>query len=188
MVDASLLPRDNQAIWVLNFTFKPLRIITVDIPGKGRKQVHYLYYRVVNRTGKAHEFVPQFTMLTDTGKKLEEAVLPNAVRLIKAREDDSIRLLGAVQVAGMIPPSTKATVDDAVFGVALWDNVDPHADRLSIYVRGLSDGHQDVKTPDGKLVTKYKTLRIDLIRRGDERNLREDEITLADPSYEWIYW
>ena len=114
-------------------------------------------------------------MLTDTGKKLEEAVLPNAVRLIKAREDDSIRLLGAVQVAGMIPPSTKATVDDAVFGVALWDNVDPHADRMSIYVRGLSDGHQDVKTPDGKLVTKYKTLRIDLIRRGDERNLREEK-------------
>lgn len=188
MVDAALLPRDKQTIWVLDFAFKPVRMRTVEIPGKGRKQIHYLYYRVVNRTGKAREFVPQFTLLTDTGKRYEEAVLPRAVPLIQAKEDPSIRLLGAVDVAGVIPPTTKTTVDDAVFGVALWDNVDPRADRLSIYVRGLSDGYQDVAGPDGKVVTKYKTLRIDLIRRGDEFDLNEKEITLADPPYEWVYW
>lgn len=188
MVDASLLPRDKQTIWVLDFAFKPLRMRTVEVPGKGRKQIHYLYYRVVNRTGQPREFVPQFALLTDTGKRYEEAVIPKAVPIIQAREDPSIRLLGAVDVAGVLPPSTKPTVDDAVFGVAMWDDVDPKADRLSIYVRGLSDGYQDVKTPDGKTVTKYKTLRIDLIRRGDERNLNEKEITLAEPAYEWIYW
>ena len=188
MVDASLLPRDKQTIWVLDFAFKPLRIRTVEIPEKGRRQIHYLYYRVVNRTGQPREFVPQFTMLTDTGKRLEEAVLPKAVPIIQGREDQSIPLLGAVEVSGMIPPSTKPAINDAVFGVALWDTVDPKADRLSIYVRGLSDGYQDVKSPDGKAVTRYKTLRIDLIRRGDERNLNEKEITLADPPYEWIYW
>jgi hypothetical protein len=80
-------------------------------------------------------------------------------------------------------------VDDAVFGVAMWDGVDPHADRMSIYVRGLSDGYQQVASPDGgKPTIKYKTLRIDLIRRGDARNLNEKEIQLNDPSYEWIYW
>ena len=188
MVDASLLPRDKQTIWVLDFFFKPLRMKTVEVPGKGRRQVHYLYYRVVNRTGQPREFVPQFTMLTDTGKRLEEVVLPKAVPLIKGREDQSVPLLGAVEVSGVIPASTKPTVDDAVYGVALWDAVDPKADRLSIYVRGLSDGYQDVKTPDGKTITKYKTLRIDLIRRGDERNLNEKEITLADPPSEWVYW
>lgn len=188
MVDASLLPRDRQTIWVLDFAFKPLRMRTVEVPGKGRKQIHYLYYRVVNRTGKPRDFVPQFTMVTDTGKTYQESVLPKAVEIIQYREDPSIKLLGAVDVSGVIPPSTKANVDDAVFGVALWDSVDPHADRMSIYVRGLSDGYQDVTTPDGKTVTKYKTLRIDLIRRGDERNLNEKEITLAEPPYEWIYW
>jgi hypothetical protein len=60
---------------------------------------------------------------------------------------------------------------------------------MSIYVRGLSDGYQEVKAPDSdKSVVKYKTLRIDLIRRGDHRNLNEKEIQLADPSHEWIYW
>jgi hypothetical protein len=188
-VDASLLPRDKQGIWVLDFAFKPLRMITVEVPGRGRRQVHYLGYRVVNRTGQPREFVPQFTLLTDTGKRYEEAVLPKAVRLIQEREDGSIPLLGAVDIAGVIPPSTKEGVDDAVFGVAMWDGVDPHADRMSIYVRGLSDGYQQVTPADGgKPTVKYKTLRIDLIRRGDARNLNEKEIQLNDPSYEWIYW
>jgi hypothetical protein len=189
MVDASLLPRDKPGIWVLDFAFKPLRMRTVEIPGKGRKQVHYLYYRVVNRTGKPRDFLPQFTIITDTGQRCEEAVLPKAVKIIQAREDPSIPLLGAVDVAGVIPPSTKDGVDDAVYGVAIWDKVDPKADRLQIYVRGLSEGYKDVPAPDGgKPTTTYKTLRIDLIRRGDDRNLNEKEIEPADPAYEWLYW
>jgi hypothetical protein len=188
MIDTSLLPRDKEGIWVLDFGFKPLRMYSVEIGGK-RRLVHYLYYRVVNRTGKPRDFVPQFTLVTDTGKRYEEAVIPKAVELIKAREDPTVPVLGAVGIAGVIPPSTKATVDDAVFGVAMWEGVDPNADRLQIYIRGLSDGYQQVSAPDGgKPTTKYKTLRIDLIRRGDARNLNEKEITLAEPSYEWVYW
>jgi hypothetical protein len=188
MVDASLLPRDKQGIWVLDFAFKPLRIVPVEINGK-RPIVHYLYYRVINRTGKPRDFVPQFTLVTDTNKRYEESVMPRAVPLVQNREDPAYTVLGAVDVAGVIPPSTSKTVDDAVFGVALWDSVDPHADRIKIYVRGLSDGYQLVKDPDGgNPTTVYKTLVIDLIRRGDNRKLNENEITLAEPPYDWIYW
>jgi hypothetical protein len=188
-VDVSVLPRDRQGIWVLNFAFKPLRMVTVEVPGKGRRYVHYLYYRVVNRTGQPRDFVPQFTLRTDTDKKYEESVLPLAVQKIQAREDPSIRVLGAVDIAGVIPPSTRDAVDDAVYGVAVWEAVDPHADRMSIYIRGLSDGYKEVTPPGSDAATvKYKTLRIDLIRRGDERQINEKEIELADPSYEWIYW
>ena len=83
---------------------------------------------------------------------------------------------------GVIPPSTKPNVDDAVFGVATWDKWDPKADRFSIYVRGLSDGYKEFP-PDktGKPVVKYKTLRLDFIRRGDDRNLHEKEIEAAQP-------
>jgi hypothetical protein len=189
MVDAALLPRDKPGIWVLDFAFKPLRMRTVEVPGKGRKLIHYLYYRVVNHTGKPREFVPQFTVITNTGKRCEEAVLPNAVQIVKAREEPSIPLLGAVDIDGIIPPSTKDGVDDAVYGVAMWDSIDPKADRIQIYVRGLSDGYKDVVPPDGgKPVAKYKTLRIDVIRRGDDRNLNEKELEPADPPYEWMYW
>jgi hypothetical protein len=190
MVDASLLPRDKGGIWVLDFAFKPLRMRTVEIPGKGRRQIHYLYYRVVNRTGKARPFVPQFTLVTDTNKRYEDrADLAFAVKLLQAREGLDIPLHGAVDVMGILPPSTKQGVDDAVYGVAMWEGVDPHADRLQIYVRGLSDGYQEI-TPSqgGKPETRYKTLRIDFIRRGDHLNLNEKEIEMLDPPYEWVYW
>jgi hypothetical protein len=189
MVNASLLPRDKEGIWVLDFKFKPLRIRTVEIPGKGRRQIHYLYYQVVNRTGKPRMFVPQFIMVNEAGQKFEDNVVPQAIPLIQAREDATIPVLGAINIMGVIPPSTKPDVDDAVFGVATWEKWDPHADRFSIYVRGLSDGYKEVPSPSGgKPTVKYKTLRIDFIRRGDERNLHEKEIQLSDPAYEWVYW
>jgi hypothetical protein len=189
MVDTALLPRDRAGIWVLDFAFKPVRIWTVEIPGKGRRQVHYLYYRVINRTGKPRMFVPQFTLVTDTNKRYDDMVIPKAVEVIQAREDPSIRLLGAVDIIGVLPPSTKQGVDDAVYGVAVWEGVDPHADAFKVYVRGLSDGYRERKPPGtNETVAQYKTLRIDFIRRGDERNLKENEIELGDPPYDWIYW
>jgi hypothetical protein len=189
MVDTRVMPGEPQGIWVLDFSFLPVRLTETDVPGKGRRTLHYLYYKVVNRTGKPRMFVPQFTLVTDTGKRYEEAVMPDVVKRIQAREDPAIPLLGAVQINGMIPPSTKQGIDDAVFGVAIWEGVDPHADGFKVYVRGLSDGYKEITPPDGgKPIVRYKTLEIDFIRRGDERNLHEREIQLLDPPYEWIYW
>jgi hypothetical protein len=189
MVDASLHHRDKRGIWVLDISFKPIRIKTVEIPGKGRRQIHYLYYKVVNRTGAPRMFVPQFIMVNEHGQRFEDSVVPEAIPLIRAREDQSIPLLGAVTTVGMIPPSAKPDVDDAVLGVAVWDRWDPRSDRFSIYVRGLSDGYKESPPASGgKPVAKYKTLRIDFIRRGDERNINEKEIQFAEPPYEWVYW
>ena len=190
LVDTARVPRDKDGIWVLDFAFKPLRIKTVEIPGKGRRQVHYLYYKVTNRTGEPRMFVPDFVMVNEQGQKFHDNVIAQAVPLIQAREDATIPLLGAVNVMGVIPPSTKPDVDDSVFGVATWDKWDPRSDRFSIYVRGLSDGYKEIPDPDGKKppVVKYKSLRIDFIRRGDHFNLNEKEIYLNDPPYEWVYW
>jgi hypothetical protein len=189
MVNAALLPRDKDGIWVLDFAFKPLRIKTIDIPGVGRRQIHYLYYKVVNRTGKPRTFVPQFIMVNEAGERFEDNVIPQAIPHIQMREDQTIPILGAVNIMGIIPPGTKPDVDDAVFGVATWDKWDPKSDRFSIYVRGLSDGYKEVPASgSGKPVTKYKTLRIDFIRRGDHLNLHEKEIQFADPAFEWVYW
>jgi hypothetical protein len=189
MVNASLLPRDKDGIWVLDFKFKPLRIRTVDLPGKGRRNIVYMYYQVVNRTGAPRMFVPQFIKVNEDGKKFEDEVIPEAIPLIQSREDPTIPILGAVNIMGVIPPSTKPDVDDAVFGAAVWDKWDLKSDRFSIYVRGLSDGYKEVPNPSGgKPIVKYKTLRIDYLRRGDEHNLSEKEFQLNDPPYEWVYW
>ena len=195
VVDSSVLPKDRQSIWVLDFAFKPIRMRTVELPGKGRKHIYYMWYRVVNRTGKPRMFAPQFTLVTDTGKRYEDMVIPQAIDVIRNREDPTRPLLGAVTVMGILPPTgDKAGVDDAIDGVAVWEEIDPEADSFKVYVRGLSDGYQEVTVSapndadDTKTITRYKTLRIDFLRPGDRFHLNEREIRLADPPDEWIYW
>src|SRR5579859_6689306 len=48
--------QDKEGIWVLDFRFKDPRLITVDIPGRGRKVVWYLWYQVVNNTDQPRTF------------------------------------------------------------------------------------------------------------------------------------
>jgi hypothetical protein len=188
-IDASVLPRDKKGIWVLDFAYKPLRIITVATPEKGRRDVHYLYYQVINKTGKPRMFVPQFTLVTDTGKRYEDTVIPQAVKQIQNRENMSYQdLHGAVDIMGIVPPSTKQGVDDAVFGVAVWEGVDARADHLTIFVTGLSDGLKEDSSPDGgKPIIRHKALQIDFIRRGDEHDQKEREILPGEPPYDWTY-
>lgn len=189
VADSETLPLDRKGIWILDFAFRPMRMIDVDVPGKGRKRVHYLYYRVVNHTGKPRRFVPQFSLVDDQGKRYDDVVLPQAVKNIQAREAPQTELLGAVSIMGMLTPSTKEGIDDAVYGVAIWDKVDLNADAFKVYVRGLSDGYQIVQPPENaKPVTKFKTLRIDFQRPGDALKAHENEIHLLDPPFEWIYF
>lgn len=185
----------REGIWVLDFSFKPLRTRTIDVPGMGRRTALYLYYRVINRSGKPRMFVPQFFLETDEGKRYPDVVLPQAVEVVRAREHTrppivGAPLLGAVSVTGMIPPSTKEEVDDAVHGVAFWilDDDIARSDSLSIFVRGLSDGLQygddsDAENSD----VKYKTLRIDFSTPGDEFDVRERQFRLIAPGFTWVY-
>src|SRR5262249_25406544 len=127
-------------------------------------------------------------LVTDKGKRCPDAVLPNAVEAIRAKEDPTTPLLGAVDIVGSIPPSMKQGVDDAVYGGAIWDNVDPKADAFQVFVRGLSNAYHDAKLPDGKPYTRYKAARLDFIRLGDEHDINSKEIKHGDPAYEWVYY
>ena len=68
--------QDKEDVWVLDFQFKSPRVLTVDIPGRGRKTVGYLWYQVWNRTGQPRYFIPDFELLTDRGTLHHDEVLP----------------------------------------------------------------------------------------------------------------
>jgi len=190
VVDGSL----REGIWVLDFAFKPIRIQDVDIPGRGRRHVYYLYYRVVNRTGKPRMFVPQFTLITNPGKpnakRYEDRAIPQAIRVIQNREDPGIPLVGAVESTGILPPSNREGIDDALFGVALWEGIDPTADTFRVYVRGLSDGYNLIPPPSGsgQPLTQYKALQINCETPGNNAVRTEREIFLSEPPFEWVYY
>ncbi len=179
--------RIQKDIWTLEeFSFLPPRLINVDIPGRGRKLVWYMVYRVVNRSDKPRRFVPMFTLQTDTGRVYRDVVIPKARWVIQATEDPLTPLNDSVTISGLLPPSREEGVEKAVYGVAMWLDVDPKTDAFSIYVRGLSNGFKIVEDPkSGKRIVLRKELELKFARPGDEFNPTSKEIRFLEA--QWVY-
>ena len=70
--------RPDSKVWVMDFIFKPPRLIAVDVPGRGRRVCWYLWYQVVNRTGAPRTFIPDFELVTlDYPAKVRRLILSN---------------------------------------------------------------------------------------------------------------
>jgi len=186
-------------VWALQFSFKPIRFIQVDVPTADgrmrRKLVWYMVYSVKNNSDKPVPlFVPRFVLEVKELKKLyPDRLIPLAVPLIRKREDPNRPLLSTVEITRPIPPSPKGQ-DNSVWGVATWEDVDPRTDRFSIYVQGLTNAYLwddppgAYKAGDKPGVGRElypKTLILNFWRPGDTEHEHEDEIRYE--GYEWEY-
>ena len=80
-------------------------------------------------------------------------------------------------------------IDRGVWGVAMWEDVDPQIDFFSIYVRGLSnasrwtdpEARSSWATPGTGPQFTYKTLQLNFWRPGDEMAPNEREIRFGAP-------
>jgi hypothetical protein len=159
----------RRQIWALEFGFKPLRMIRVDLPGANgglvSQQVWYLVYYVKNngrhlnpapqqdqqghvtyttdRVDHSIRFFPGFVLQChDVGQAYLDEVLPRAVERIRQREDPRRPLHNSVTISDVsIPVSTKYE-DRSVWGVATWVGVDPRTDFFSVYVQGLTNAYR----------------------------------------------
>jgi hypothetical protein len=183
---------DNSKIWVLDFKFYDPRLITVDIPGRGRKLCWYMKYQVVNhaKDHQPHDFIPDFELVTiDKPGVYHDQVLPKVQEAIRQIEDPTgyLDIKNSVTIAGKPIPWSTDEIPKAVNGVAIWDDVNPDANRFSIFVSGLSNGWALAEVPpDNKQVVRRKTLQLNFKRLGDKYLMHEDEIHFVPP-HEWIY-
>ncbi|MDO4557869.1 MAG: hypothetical protein Q4C47_02775, partial [Planctomycetia bacterium] len=204
----------RRELWTLEFRFKPVGILDVDVPqpdGKvERKQIWYLVYSVKNTgnvvvpeqgtdatwslrpSAKSVRFFPRFVLESTNMRKLyRDRVIPVAVDAIQRREGTRQRLLNTVEAVREIAPG------EEVWGVATWDAVDPMTHRFSVYVQGLTnayiwgqqaDENGGVELTAGR--TYRRTLKLNFLRRGDQYMIREDQIlygTAGGLDHEWVY-
>jgi hypothetical protein len=126
----------SRNIWCLEVSFKPLRMIWVDVPtteGRfDRKQIWYLLYRVKNTgkeanrtvtgegevksevvdTNRPIEFSPRIWLESwDTGKAYPDRVIPVAISEIEKREDAGRRLLNAKELLPEAPARLLTTIE-----------------------------------------------------------------------------
>lgn len=193
-------------LWVLEVNFKPVRMISVDLPdpitGKTRRQlIWYLAYRAFNRGGnnkstavlpKAEDrpvFVPEFTLMTDDNGKQKiyfDRVMPVAQAAINRRERHNYK--NSVEIVGHIPPVAKRGAKDekSLDGVAMWRGVDPSTDHFKVFMGGFSNGYRVEKGPNDEDLLKRKTLMQEFWRPSDVLEQSEEEIRLEKQPI-WIY-
>ncbi|MCU0961990.1 MAG: hypothetical protein MUF48_18000 [Pirellulaceae bacterium] len=166
----------RRAIWNLEFAFKPMRTIEVDVPQpSGRMQkkiIWYMVYRVrylgndlepepvkdewghetFTVRDTSHEgrfFFPQFLLEShDLSKTYLDRIIPAAKEPIAQRELRGQGLLNSVEISReVIPLSTPDNPQD-VWGLATWEDIDPRIDYFSVDVKGLTNAHKPVDLPD----------------------------------------
>jgi hypothetical protein len=162
----------HRDVWNLEFSFLPMRMISVDVPEAGGKMrptmVWYMVYRVTNKGGHLHPeqqadgswaikkvdhavtFVPSFTLYNpELRKSYLDRIIPVAMGPIRAQEDPRRSLRNSAEMMAQPIEVSTATEDKSVWGLATWesgfesgDMVDPRTDYFSIYVDGLSNAYK----------------------------------------------
>jgi hypothetical protein len=162
----------RQEVWNLEFAFKPLRMVSVDVPqADGRlvpKLVWYMVYRVRYLGGdlrpeprqspygdvtypdaasedyKSRRFFPHFVLEGyDVGRKAYlDQIIPAARRAIETRERIGQPLHNSVEITRVPIPLTDEDDDQGVWGFVTWTDVDPRIDFFSVFVQGLSNAYR----------------------------------------------
>jgi len=203
-------------VWSLEFRFKPMRMIWVDVPQRSgqmrRKLIWYMVYSATN-TGKIMHpvedsdrtykvvavdrpvrFIPEFVLEShEFDKAYMDRVIPVAMGPIRLREDRNRRFYNTVEICRNIE------VGKTVWGVATWEDVDPRIDRFSVYVKGLTNAYRWTDAAGafkkgnpigtGRRLWR-KTLKLNFWRPGDEYFEHEREFRYGIPGevdYEWVY-
>ncbi|MCH2127603.1 MAG: hypothetical protein MK179_00605 [Pirellulaceae bacterium] len=159
----------RRGIWNLEFAFKPVRMLNVDIPQPDgtmeRNLVWYLAYRVTNRghhlkpqtqqdpfgnetfkdgyINHSIRFFPNLVLVDqETKRAYIDQILPSAISAIARREGLGNRLHSSVSISRQDIVTSTATADRSVWGVATWIDVDPRIDFFSVFVTGLTNAYR----------------------------------------------
>ena len=144
---------------------------------------------VTNRDLAPEKFVPSFTLegfvkpsikAKYTQVRYGDINSPALAKFIQSFEDPNLKLLTKQEMSEAEIPLAEAESDPGVWGVAIWEDVDPRIDYVSVYVRGLTNAYRIVNK-DGDISFKYKTLQLNFWRAGDSVGQERDEVDYGIP-------
>ncbi len=162
-------PRPNvvSATWELEFKYQAPKQLTLTLPGWKRPRTFwYMLFTVKNRSGADQSFVPEFDLYTDTGEVLPSVGGPSLV-FIEIQKLQNNPLLRRLSSFGKLLQGA----DNAMDGVAIWNDIPADARGFDVFVGGLSGEEAAVKLPTPVMVEE----------RGDDGKVRQvarDKVTL----------
>lgn len=189
-IEPSLHAFDKADNWTLHFRFKDPRIVTVDVPGRGKKIIWYMWYQVYNLTKEPRYFLPDFELKTHDYETVHSDEIMPAVQVAVAKIEDPTGRMNIKNSVNInkepIPITPDNSFPRAITGIAIWTDIydrAPKTNRFSIFVSGLSDGWR--KDPKDNIIRR-KTLQLNFQRLGDEIQNDPNSIRFVDNPI-WIY-
>jgi hypothetical protein len=200
-------------VWSLEFSFKPARLIEVNLPtsdgGMVRKVVWYVLYKVryagkdaqpnldvedktaeVPSTPKSVRFdsvrfIPRFEIVSkERNFRQDSQILPQAKAAVAARERVGKPIYDEVEISKIEIPYVELDPNGGTWGVATWTDVDPRLDFFAVDIRGLTNAYKIRIDAEGKKNFDRKTLRLYFWRPGDVLDVAQDRILLGLPALE----
>ncbi len=159
----------RRQIWALEFGFKPLRMLEVDVPQADGtvvpRKVYYLVYYVKNNGSHLNpkpqpdaqgnviydtqpvnhtiRFFPSFVLQAhDVDRAYLDELIPAALEPIRLREDPNRTFYDSVSISSVTIPVSSPYEDNSVWGIATWTGVDPRSDFFSVFVQGLTNAYR----------------------------------------------
>lgn len=172
--------------WQLDVRCGPLRLATVDVPGRGPRSYYYLTYLVTNNSGEDLLFAPSFDLANDEGRVVRSGlgVPPEVTREILARLDNPL-LLDQVQIIGQLLQGRA----NAKEGLVVWPAEDLNSDELTVYAAGFSGESRTLKVTDRRTgqpaeIVLRKTYMLRYQTPGENRDQRDRSFAVSEEA--WI--
>jgi hypothetical protein len=142
-----------------------------------------------NETISERNFLPRLTLegwvYDDLEKnyasvKYRDEIDPAAADAIQAIEDPSVPLMDAVELSTATLRPIPDQDNTGAWGVAIWSNVNPKIDFVSVFVSGFTNAYRINRNGD-TIDTVQKTLQLNFWRPGDAVKEPEDDIEFGIP-------
>lgn len=197
----------RRPIWQLEFSFKPMRLLTIPGPDGSSRRVWYMVYKVTNtgrhlmpvaekdefgndlfQTKAGTKNIRFFPLFVVKAHEFDKSYADRIMAGVKSRihrieiKDPSVTLHDSVSITKVAIEPNSETVDRGVWGVATWPAIDRRTDFFSVYVQGLSNAYQWNDQAKDETELTYKTLQLNFWRPGDPVLESEKEFRYGVPS------
>ena len=151
-------PRTVTDSWKLDFTWQTPRPIAMRDAEGAYQWYWYMPYEVVNNSGKTVLFIPEITIVTDTGEFMTAGRnIPAGLFTRIDRELDNPLLENPLAVVGELLEGE----DNARESVAIWPAFKDNVTEMTVFVAGISGETTTVRNPvTDELVMMRRTLMI----------------------------
>lgn len=178
-------------VWYLLYRIRDLgSTLTYDQVKQNPDFDHIMFDLKRNETIAADKkfFLPQFVLegsIIKSGSEgyqkvsVNDTVSPMVLRQIQRLEDPNMTLLDPITMSQTNIPLAKNDSDGGVWGVAVFENVDPRIDYVSVFVNGLTNAYRI--NPDPNQPHAKKTLQLNFWRPGDIVAEESDSIDYGIP-------